>query len=159
MRKITLFCLLFVIALFSVPAETIFVYIEKGDIPANNLTKDSAFLINRVEDGIVDTLFENGHIVFSNNSGENQITDFEVLNQIAKSGGAAILISASVNLKITGDAMIISGEYRVYNLFTDKIIYRNSYAFNNAVQKNSFGIEEKLFLAGQSVGKQIEATL
>ena len=165
MVKRALFCFLFVIFSFSffperASAETVFVYIEKGNINLNNEIKEDAVLwINRVEDGIMDILFESGHIVFSNDSGRNQIKEFEKLNQLAKSGGAAILISAVLNLKITDDIITISGEYKVYNLYTDNIIYKNNYIFNDVVQKNSSILEEKLFLAGQSVGKQIGPAL
>jgi len=159
-RKV-LFCFFFVIILSSIPvyAETVFVYIEKGDMVLNNGINDDAVLwITRIEDGIMDTLFDSGHIVFSNDSGRNQIGDFEVLNQLAKSGGAAILVSAVLNLKISDDAMVISGEYKVYNLFTDDIIFTNNYVFNDPLQKRN-SIEDKLFSAGKSVGKQIESTL
>ncbi|MCL2705127.1 MAG: hypothetical protein FWE72_02840 [Spirochaetaceae bacterium] len=163
MKRKVLFCLFFAIILSFIPvyAETVFVYIEKGDIVLNSgINEDAVLWITRIEDGIMDTLFDSGHIVFSNDSGRNQIKDFETLNQLAKSGGAEFLVSAVLNLKIADDAMIISGEYKVYNLFTDDIVFTNNYIFNDPLQRRlSSNIEEKLFLAGQSVGKQIEPTL
>jgi len=161
-RKV-LFCLFFAIILSLAPAgaETVFVYIEKGNIVLNSgINEDAVLWITRIEDGIMDILFDSGHIVFSNDSGRNQIGDFESLNQLAKSGGAEFLVSAVLNLDIADDTMIISGEYKVYNLFTDDIIFKNNYVFNDPMQRLSYNnIEEKLFSAGQSVGKQIEPTL
>ena len=163
MRIRVLFCVFLAVILLSVPAvaETVFVYIEKGDIILNSgINDDAALWITRIEDGIMDILFDSGHIVFSNDSGRNQIRDFETLNQLAKSGGAAILVSAVLNLQIADDSVIISGDYKVYDLYTDDIIVSNKYVFNDSLQKLSYNlIEEKLFSAGKSVGKKIEPIL
>ena len=158
-RKI-LFCFFLTIVLFSLPAETVFVYIEKGNIVLNNAIDEKTSLwITRIEDGMMDILFDNGHIVFSNDSGRNQIEDFEALNQLAKSGGASFLVSAILNLNISDEEMIISGEYKVYDLYTDDVIYENNYIFNDDLKKQTNNIEENLYLAGQSVAKQIEPAL
>ena len=161
MKKIILVCLFFAIILFSVPASTVFVYIERGNIAMNNLPIDAdlSIWVNRVEDGVMDILFDSGHIVFSNNSGRNQIDDFRTLDQIAKSGGAEILVSVVLNVSTADDTMVISGEYKIYNLNTDDIIYSNSYVFNNALQRTSQAIEDRLFSAGQNVGRRIESVL
>ena len=163
MRKRVLFFIFLAIVLLSVPAwaETVFVYIEKGNIVlSSGINDDAALWITRIEDGIMDILFDSGHIVFSNDSGRNQIRDFETLNQLAKSGGAAVLVSAVLNLQIVDNTVIISGDYKVYDLFTDDIIASNKYVFNDPLQKISYTlIEEKLFSAGKSVGKKIQPVL
>ena len=159
MAKKILFSLFFTLIIFSASAETVFVYIEKGNIVLNNMKNvDTVLWINSVEDGIVDTLFESGHIAFSNNSGKNQIKNFNDLSQLAKSGGAAVMVSAVLNLNFTGNEMVISGEYKVYNLYTDDIIKTGSYIFNNALTPAAV-VEEKLFVAGQNVGKKVESAL
>jgi hypothetical protein len=138
-------------------AETVFVYIDKGDfIIEKKITEDSRTWINSIENGILDTLFENGHIVFSGNSGANQIKDFEKLNQLAKSGGAKILISTVLNFSITNsDVFTTTGEYTVYNLFTDDIIYSGKYDFNDIFKSSEFYVEEKLFSIGQFLGNDV----
>jgi hypothetical protein len=95
MKKIFSVIVLFnVLSLLS--AETVFIYIEKGEININNLVKDDSVVwINSMENGVTDSFFENGHIVFSGNSGANPVKELQKLNQMAKSGGAAtILVSA-----------------------------------------------------------------
>ncbi|MCL2294833.1 MAG: hypothetical protein FWC36_08225 [Spirochaetes bacterium] len=160
MKRIILFCMFFAVIVFLAPAATVFVYIERGDIALSMVCEEDVFVwVNRLEDGVMDILFDSGHIVFSNNSGRNQISDFRALNRLARSGGAEILVSVTFNLKTADNTMIISGEYKVYNLNTSDIIYSNNYVFSNALQRTSQGIAERLFLAGQSVGKRIESIL
>ncbi|MCL2793278.1 MAG: hypothetical protein FWD87_09325 [Spirochaetaceae bacterium] len=163
MKKILIFCVFIIIlSSITVGADTIFVYVEKGDMVINNrISEDAIVWVTRFEDGIMDILFESGHIVFSNDSARNQIPDFRALDQLAKSGGAEILASIVLNFEIVDDAIVVSGEYKIYNLFTDDIIRASSHVFNDTLpqRRTLASIGEKLFLAGQMVGRQIRPTI
>ncbi len=157
MLKKLIFLLVLANAMFLLNAETVFVYIDKGEfVIEKELNDDSKIWINSIENGIMDILFESGHIVFSGNSGANQIIEFEKLNQLAKSGGAGILVSAVLNCRITNsDVFITAGEYKVYNLSTDNIIYSGKYDFNDIYKSSEFYVEEKLFSVGQYLGNDV----
>jgi len=160
-KKIILICVFFVVILFSASADTVFVYVEKGNmvLGTTRINEDAVRWITRFEDGIMDILFESGHIVFSHDSGRNQISDFRTLDRLAKSGGADILASVVLNLKVVDDGIEISGEYKLYNLSNDNIIHSSKHIFNDTFQRGPSAIEEKLFLAGQLVGRQIRPIL
>ena len=156
MNKKAFFLGIFFNIILSLSAETVFVYIEKGDIMVNDYTKENNLLwVNSIENGIMDSFFENGHIVFSGNSGKIEVKDFEKLNQLAKSGGASIMIAATLNFSIKNENLNTSGEYRVYNLFTDDIIYKGNYSFDDVFRNNPTFIEDRLFSAGQMLGNSV----
>ena len=160
-KRIILVYVFLIVILFSAPASTVFVYVEKGDmvLVTTRISEDAVRWITRFEDGIMDTLFESGHIVFSHDSGKNQVSDFRTLDRLAKSGGAEILASVILNLEVADDAIVISGEYKLYNLSTNNIIHSSKHIFNDTFQRGPSAISDKLFLAGQLVGRQIRPVL
>jgi len=156
MNKKTILLVIFLNIILSLHAETVFVYIEKGDIKVNDYAKDNSLIwVNSIENGIMDSFFESGHIVFSGNSGKIEVKDFEKLNQLAKSGGASIMVAATLNFNIKNENLNTSGEYCVYNLFTDDIIYKGNYSFDDVFKNNPTFIEDKLFSAGQILGNSV----
>ena len=154
-------CLLVFLSLFISShafCDTIFVYIGKGEV-AESINLRLNELVNSLESGVMDSFFNNGHIVFSDNSAVNQFDSFEKLNQLAKRGGANILITADMNLQHEGGSIIVSGEYSVYNLFNDNVIYYGDYKASENKSLSHEEITEKFFDTGKSIGDEVVRTL
>jgi hypothetical protein len=160
MRKLSAVSFLLLFTVFSVFPETVFVHIKKGNFYLGNTVHDETqSWINSLENGIMDTFFENGHIVFSGNSGKFQDSDFDAVNRIAKAGGASILVTAVINLSFENNNMETSGDYSVYNLFTDDIMITGKYDFDNDFKNSMKYVEEKMFETGKSVGTELVKSL
>lgn len=156
MKKIALFILLFNIVI-ALSAETVFVYIEKGQINlGKGIDDDSIEWINSMEKGVMDIFFESGHIIFSDNSGKNQYNSFKVLDQTAKASGANYLIYANLNFQVDKNNNITPwGNYKIHNLKNDVIAHDGEYKIENAFKSNSKTIYEQLFEMGETVGKEV----
>ncbi len=127
--------LLFLLAIIPsfVSAETVFIYtVSEG---TESTLKDS---VPYLEDGIMETMFDAGHIVFNDSSTKpvrkkgldtyKEPEDFLT----AKKGGATFLMEISVHYRIEEDKEIpVSADYRLFNVISGKLLKDGTSVFEN----------------------------
>ncbi len=157
-RVITVFLFLFASIIY---ADNVFVYIEKGSIELDD-TENNIFnpeLLNIMEDGIMESFFESGHIVFSANSAKTVFKTDRILSQAAKSGGAEILLKAVVNYSEKDNIVNITGKYICYNLYSETVIAEGDYTLPENINPSGVRIEDLFYSTGKYFADKVSGKI
>ncbi len=158
-KKYCLLLLLFSSAVGSW-CDNIYVYIEKGLIDVDeDENRFSTDLLNVMEDGILESFFEKGHIVFAANSSKTTFNNDRILNQAAKRGGADKLLKAVINYTEKNNIVEISGNYKFYNLYSDSLVAEGDYSLPENFNMSGLRIEELFFSVGRSFAERISGSI
>ncbi len=154
------FLFIFFISSASLWCENIFVYIEKGiiDIDEEN-NKFSPELLNMIEDGIMDSFFDQGHIVFAANSAKTSFATNEALSQTAKKGGADLLFKAVINYSENDNIAKVSGSYMFYNLLKENVISEGEYILPDDFNMSGLKVEDLFFDIGKGFAGKVSGTI
>ena len=159
LKKILFIVLLSLISSFSW-CENIFIYIEKGIIEVDEeKNKFDPMLLNVMEDGIMDSFFEQGHIVFAANSSKTVYNDDTVLSQAAKRGGADLLFKAVINYSAKENVVRITGNYIFYNLYSESIVKEGEYNLPENFDMSGIKVEDLFFDVGKSFAERVSGTI
>ncbi len=152
MFKNMLLFILFVFCSVTLSAETIFIYtVSEG---TDSTLKES---VPYLEDGILDELFEAGHIIF-NASSTRAVTEKGLDSYkepedflIAKSGGASFLMEIALHYRIEDEKEVpVSADYRLFNVISGKLLKNGTRRMvqDDGEEKTS---EERLTDMGRSI--------
>ena len=160
-KRMLFVLLMYIITAASGWTENVFVYIEKGliDIEDEVHNKFSPELLNVIEDGVMESFFEQGHIVFAANSSKTTYPDERVLNQAAKRGGAELLLKAVINYSVKNNTVAITGNYVFYNLYSDSILTEGNYELPEDFDMAGIKVEELFFSIGKSFAERVSGTI
>ncbi|MFW5844193.1 MAG: hypothetical protein ACOCW6_09720 [Spirochaetota bacterium] len=125
-RRFLLFALGLMLIASSVPAETVLVAVYQSG--TGELKDQSRFFLSAVEDGVMDVMFDEGHIVFNLGSfsvvGPSAVQARYDIRETARDGGAAYAVEVTMDVNELEDGTIepVSLDYRFVNVDTDRIL-------------------------------------
>jgi len=144
---------LFVLSVFPAAADTVMVYTEdSGGVGA---VKESR---GYLEDGIMESFFEAGHIVF--NAFPETAEDLEepegfserVSVRLAKSGGANLLLEIGMSFSEDEEELLpVSARYRFYELGSGSLLAEGKVVLEEMGDREELGKEEILRRLGEAV--------
>ena len=155
-KKIFFLCLMMTSTASLLWCENIFVYIEKGLIEVDE--EENQFnteLLNVMEDGIMESFFDQGHIVFAANSSKTTFSSDEVLSQAAKRGGAELLFKAVINYSEKENVVTVNGSYLFYNLLSESIVMEGRYQLPDNFDMSGIKAEDLFFDVGKSFAERV----
>lgn len=157
MIKRFLFLILLLSAAGAGWSENVYVYVEKGiiDIEEPEINIFNTELLNIMEDGVMESFFEQGYIVFAANSSITTFSNDSILNQAAKSGGADLLLKVVVNYSEKENIIDINGNYVFYNLYSDSVVTEGEYNLPDDFNSSGIRIEDLFFSVGRSFTDKI----
>ena len=137
------FIILVAVVIQSVPAETLFLHVN------DKMIVNSLDILDPVRDGILDGLFENGHIAFD--SGPREETDnVSVLVGIARNGGAQYLVVVTLS-----DEIELSAGFSVFESAYGRSLF-DGVVRADGVDKEKHSMDNSLvFKLGQEISAQI----
>ena len=160
MLKKIVFLVLFISSSALLWSENIFIYIEKGVIDVDEeKNRFSPELLNVMEDGIMESFFEQGHIVFAANSSKTTFNNDRVLSQAAKRGGADLLFKAVINYSEKKNIVKITGNYMFYNLYSESIVIEGDYKLPENFNMSGLKVEDLFFDLGKSFAMKVSGTI
>jgi hypothetical protein len=159
-RLIVLLSLMFAIS-YGVQAETFFIYSYEL------CNGEKVPLEYRVKEGVLEGLFDTGHIVFDDVTDTNEedlLQDGvrDLLFHMARKGGAFYLVGIKVSTDVSegegGKAYIkVTAQYFLFDLYTDRLINSGDLAFDNREREDTICKEELWSELGHSISEAIHS--
>ena len=154
MKKVFVLLIMIMAIITNLYSETIYIYVEE------TYNNEEPSISSPAKDGLLDGLFELGHIVFDDVQGEGEINwdnaVFDGLVGKALYGGARFLFLVNIASygEVNDDNMIsleLAAEYYCIDLRIVKIIARGSLNLDNFYKENEISREELGFSLGNEL--------
>ena len=150
---ISVFCLF----LGNLYGETVMIYSQNRPQEVDGPSKAVIAQQAAVEDGIMNVLFDDGHIVFNAGiTGENEslaIVSDRLSVRLAKNGGAGWLVELDLEYGLIEEARVLKrAEYRLYNMMTDAHIVTADIDVADVRTRDDQKIAELCLLLGEGIG-------
>lgn len=156
-RRLLLFAFGMTLLASSVSAETVLVAVYQAG--TGEMKDQSRFLLSAVEDGVMDVMFEEGHIVFNLGSfsvvGASAVQARYDVRETARDGGATYAMQVTMDVNELEDATVepVSLDYRFVNVDSDRILAQGRIDLTRDVDGRTRSWGDACFLAGQQIAR------
>ena len=145
------------------PAETVLVAVYQSG--TGEMKDQGRFLLSAVEDGVMDVMFDSGHIVFNLGSfsviGPSAVQARYDIRETARDGGATYAVQVTMDVRDLEDNTVepVSLEYRFVNVDTDRILAEARMSLSRDVGGRKVSWGDVCFRAGQEIARSALSSL
>lgn len=156
-RRFLLFVVGLALIASSVPAETVLVAVYQSG--TGEMKDQSRFFLSAVEDGVMDVMFDEGHIVFNLGSfsvvGGSAVQARYDVRETARDGGATYAIQVTMDVNELEDDTVepVSLDYRFVNVDSDQIFAQGRIDLTRESDGRTRSWGDVCFLAGQEIAR------
>jgi len=157
MKKYWLFLICFFCTVFSVWPESILINIRRNDTADYN--EKTLFLAYAFEDGVMDELFESGHIIFNTELKNGSSAD-DVPLFLAREEGAEYLLNIYISCRESEnpeDNLLTSVEFTLFDVARNQTVTAGKISIENQPDTGQTARDVSFTLGKQTAQKSLEA--